>query len=469
MKYLFLLFLAVGCGHQEPETLDLQDDDGDLIANSYEAEGDRSIAQLPSLEKLEGELIVREGSEIIALAQIQNWAPNSNEALEILKGLKKTSGKEEYFKESHGLKLRFTQMPSRHIIRKTITERDSWGKPRIKIMNPEEHDDRNYSLEIKFKENSDTIAFLDLVQEGEMKNLFAGDNSDRQQITGKTLRELYQGTTFIEATRNEREREIKNYIRLRARKVYVSEGELNEVYYLARNKDLHFLKERLGIRETLHSSQSAKILEKGRDSFGVYARSNEGEDIHVIMRAKTSVVQDVYLDENNRSHFKIERHNGKRGQNFLIENDSQVEKIFILNVKPLSHRKWEFNTRNVTTYHGRERDLECTRSIREKSRETNVPLNISNLLSEMRISVNGKLGDLAAFSRFELRRDESGSQVIGLVIPPGKTQLFLGDSKLGNQNVGTYDLSYSCSGKKQTESVSIESYFGLELGGFFAE
>lgn len=454
----------IGCGHQEPETLDLLDDDGDLIANAYEAEDQKSIAQIIPMDKIKGELIVKDGDKIIAVAEIHNWKIDEQGALRVLRGERRDDGPEEFFRESHGLRLAFSRIPSEHTTY-SVRTRYSYGGESYQIKTePEKHDHRNYSLSVSIAEGAEHFGVMELIHEAQRINL----HSQEIPITGKVLRQLYLGDSFLEVTRNERESEIKRYIKERCRKVYVSEGELNDVFFLSKSKDLHFLKESIGIRENPIDSLSGAVLRKDSDSFGIFSRSVPAENYHVIMRTKSSVVQKTFIEDNRRVHTRLERHDGTGHKEFIVENASDYEKTYFLHLKLGGHTKRTFRDFITTKDFGRERDHSCYTKKIEQSGVEPIASTALGALSELMISVNGSQKDLSLIKEFKLQPQDSSDLIIGLTLPPGLTNITLRGSQLGTQNVGGYESSYGCqNGHRST--VSVEVYFGLELYGFFEE
>jgi len=468
MKSLIFLLMLIGCGHQEPESIDLQDDDGDHIANAYEAENQKSIAQVPTLGKIRGELIVRDGKNIIAAAEIQNWQSDERAALSVLRGERKNAGTEEFFRESHGLKLVFSRIPEEHTNPSVRLRHSRLGEEYKIVIDPEKHDHKSYALSVEFSEGSEQFESLEIIHDGKRHSIIESNQAREIPISGKLLRYLYNKNSFLEVTRNESENQTKQYIKEKCRKVYVSEGDLNDVFFLAKSKSLQFLKDTIGIREALTDSLSGEVLRKSNASFGIYSRSVQKENYHVIMRSKTSVVQKFYLDENKAPESRLERHDGNGNSTYVIDNNSEEDKVYFLNVKALGHSQRTFRDYTISRDFGRERDYSCYIKKIEQSGVTPIASTAQSALSEFLISVNGKPIDLSLIQEVQLKREDSHDLVLGLALPPGKTIISLRSSQLGTQQVGDYESSYGCK-QGHRSPVSVETYFGVELHGFFEE
>lgn len=471
MKILFLTLVLIGCGRNEPAELDLQDDDGDLIANSYEAEDQKFIAKVNPLENLKGEILVKSKGNIIAVAKIRSWKIESSDALRVLKGQKKDSSPLEYFKESHGLRLEFVNIPSEHSELAYTTVESHLGHNRKRRFDPEAYDDRVYTMSIHLEEESEGIESVELIHDSQSRLVLTKDSRGEFIITGKILRHLYREFSFLEATRSKAEQDAKRFIKDKCRKVYVADGDINEVYYLSKTKDLNFLKEAIGIRGNHLDSQSRHVLQETDGSVGLFSRSAKNEHYHVLVRSEAATIQKVYLESHQTKNFNLERINGERKSSFEINNETLTEANYILQISPLELRQWSFHSEWRHSHQwGRERDFSCSKHHREKSGETSLYFYDNYLTDDLMVTVNGSpvsLESLVSYRSSKRKRSDVPHLILNLVLPPGKIVFSLGESKLGNDFVGIFDFSECGSQKKQTTQVSIESYFGIQFNGFF--
>lgn len=292
MKSLLLLLLIVGCGHKEPEEIDLQDDDGDLIANAYETIGNEQIAQISSIGEVRGNLIVRGSHDTVAIAQVSEWSPEASRALRTLKGDLRSASPVEYFRESHGLRLKFSIFPDEHSKGRYRRHKATFGRPAYyEHIPPDVYDSNGYTLSLSFTYMPVESFTIDLISDGVRTKFFESKNLKPIPITGKALRLLYTGDAYLEVTRSKAENALKETIQQKTRKTYVTRDGETSIFFLSKYWDLEYLRLKLGIKENFIEYLSEEVRLRHPEAIEYFSREGRGENYWAIIRSKVSAIQ----------------------------------------------------------------------------------------------------------------------------------------------------------------------------------
>lgn len=440
MKFLLLMFVLVSCGHKEPGALDLQDDDGDSIANQYEADSSRFIANIAPLPKIEGILeIVHSGGKF--RVKVSNFDVKPQDTYAILTQDFFENEKLVWFREL-GLKL---------------------GS-----FNPHSIPDEEI-VDLTFSFLPDTPAFENFSywsKEG-VVSLGRLEHGTRISLKGLEVKRISIDRGWFELNRSRDEMALKDRIADSTRRVFVDHNGKTEIYYVAENLSIENLATYLGISGKLEKITTNEFLFKN-DAIKSWWYRDEGNGTDAALRfGKVEEFKGGVLDSLKWKDFSLTRVEGQPQGAMKIDlkgkNPGDLKKVFIIfSQTSAAHaiRSFQQDWKSITWDSNRGEVMRtCNYLTRWISGVNSSFVNFDKLVENLQVRLDGKEIDITKVIEYYEAQDRDGRRFfeVSISVGGGELEFALKPSSYGTDFTGIFNSECNSRRKNETTPVSVEA------------
>lgn len=441
MKW-FIFLILIACGHQEPKEVDLQDADGDLIANAYEVGPDRFISEIKPLDKIHATLVISTPGHENINVQLTNISAVKDDAIRAL-GENVIMGDPPFFVEHSNL----------HVVRP------------VPPLPPAEH----YTVTIKFDAQSESFHTLALSHLGERMNSFPWSRNLELYLGHKTVQEILMGNMVIDLDRTHEETLIKERVKERTYRVLMYDGNETKVFYVSQSLPFRTFIELQNLDSPPRNVLEGKLTWMNDQTFGWWFREDNPKE-KVVFYGSSREVKLAYLQGLESQHVLLERKEGE-SQNILRMNfaEKKTHKLFVT-ISSLGQRIRSFSENTHTRSWGGERDYHCNLILRSVSGESQPLITEAALYENLNLKLDGEQVELENVTRHLVMKSTSSGTIswdLGLEIEASEMEISLRASPAG---LGAQGVTWTnCSkhyAQVNAQPISIESYFGLSMNAY---
>lgn len=444
MKIL-LLFLLVACGHQEPDKMDLEDSDGDRIANAYEAQQSKFQAEFQPLNKIEGVLSLTENANNYEIA-FSNFRDLDNEAYQKLTWREDKIPHYDYFTEF-----------SRIIFKSSLP---------INVLVL----DKMYTIKLKFESSEELPDYVYLVTDISRVKLTRLEKNTSIQVTGKTIHAILNKEAHFDLAKAENDSEKLSNIKAKSYRVYRHDGKETKIAYLSKDFTFNsYLESQNLINVRLLNHQQITVLDGEKASWWFRELSNGDK---VLVFSNMANIKEYYLEGLQKSFNTLSRIEGVAQNTIFLrtENLNNTQKA-VLRITPDSIRKRIFYERRYVSRSERRRTSTCV-LIRKKISgeavyEIDQPTMIGNLIvkiDQKEISLNQILNNL------EEKFDDKGKLYWELYIEYTGQELSINLVSQPHPDTIYGDIDSSCrENPERKRPVHTEVSFGIAVKAYLED
>lgn len=443
MKTILLLFLIISCGHETPEAIDLQDDDGDLIANAYESDRDRFVAQFKTVAPVNGMLEVRSQSGRLE-------APFTNYQIP-----------EDY--------LRGVLTGSRDKRRVPVFR--EFGLDFKRVSTAGIGDDEYVELTFHFPLGSPRFHSFSIWHKGQSHRLGAIDSGASFRMKGSEVKSFLADTSWIEFHRDAEEEALKERIASRTRRVFVRKDGRDEFFYVSSLMPIEAFARAQGLEGKITNALSNEmVFMNSAEKRWWYHDKDRTEDAALLYSTVKDIRNDI-LEERSWSGGDVARREGTPEKSLTVDLRSmkgQQKKLYItLSLNSYVARE----LREGTDSHGWDSNRGenynvCQFQKRWVAREFARELDVEWIKKSLLVSVDGSPIDFKNSIEYEMEERADGVTYLNLAITvEGDSITFsLPRSEAGVGTVGIYNSK--CPQKHLRDSltqISMEKEMNLRF------
>lgn len=287
MKWLIFMTLLAACGkHEQPKSVDMQDNDGDQILNFQENGIEKEFAQVPLVGKVKG--VLRVYADAIVDLPLNNTI-SSQTALDNIVRLEKKAKVEEHFSEWSFL---------------NITKRAlSFQKTNLEMV----------KFEILLEADSDKGGILYLIRDGSIEKLTELTRTEfKSSLNRQTILDLASGKLKLYLAKRfsnspDFKEDARDSIKQKTYRIYYNDGKKDSVLYVAKHIHPEQLFEKLNIKPAI-VIESELFINSSLDTRWYYREFNNGEKALVLAKGKD--LRNKYLEQFHYQKFILKRENG---------------------------------------------------------------------------------------------------------------------------------------------------------------
>ena len=454
MRWLILL-LVVSCGkHQEPKALDLRDNDGDQIANAYESEVQKYIANVEPLGKINGTLQFQHFGQVE-----MNFANEFQTVAQAMVGPEQTKNN-NYLME--GTKIRISgKLPS-------IEFKQDF-----------------YQVQVTFNEIKTSPKELLLVKGNKVLTLGNWTQTMNVKLMAGDLKSLLDGKAHLEVSKQfDRqpyfEKDQSKTVKDKTYRVFIDDGKKSEVLYVSKDLDINRLKEGLNIknvREVVENDFFFYSLES--DIVGWHQRNFANGD-KALVYSNLDKLNQIFKERFQISKSTSTRENGYRKNEILLQNPNASTVYLIIRASKVMRTFKDGQISQAYSVGGGGRvegggvsyDY-CTHHIRSYQDKTAEEASFEEIMGQLRFSFGDTGYNFTSADAIEESLDERGifwkvkldwpydTMKIQLANSPESSFTTTGQFKV-NCSFGS-PRSYS---KKPPVKTNMEAKFSLEVESY---
>lgn len=455
MKYLIFLLTVIACGHQEPPAQDLDDSDGDTIANAYEMDDDKYIAQYSSLEALKGTLTFGPVNQISKIDVAFDTKGNLEEqAYDLLTKRIDQITHEDFFYEFSKLHLNTDQ------IDKNLSTTQI------------------YSLSLKIETTEIKPDRLFLVSKNAQKFLAKIEPSMNLTLSGEVLMDILKGKSYLRLLKPEHDVVKLARIKNNSYRIFRHDGEAFRLDYASKLYPFKSYLAKNGLSEA-RNIDDVSISRSHHDEIGWWFREAANGD-KVVLYGKLARIKEIYLSGLQKSISTIERVNGINQPVVLLKSSILKPQRALIRVKQLGQtyrtfinqdklHEWEIGAREGGYYYS------CGYTTRFVSEESTTPIPEEVMLQNIKLSTNNQMLELSeVVKHFKSDVDKNGEFFWELGVEYTGEELSISlINPLGDNfdQVGVIFVSKECRKMERVETILVhrEASFSLKVEAYLED